>query len=128
MIQAHTLDVPYRVEFGNGTHRAVADVPVVKGGAGNGFGPHELLEAALATCMAITVRKYASENGIPLRAARIEVRIDRSAPDVVVLKYSLTLDGPISNDDRARLTTAAANCPVARTLAADLSCRLSEGC
>ena len=46
MIRSSSLDVPYRTAFTNGSHAAVADVPREKGGDGQGFGPHELLEAA----------------------------------------------------------------------------------
>lgn len=61
MIRASSLDVPYQTAFTNGTLEAVADVPVEKGGAGRGFGPHELLEAAFATCLTMTAQMYAAE-------------------------------------------------------------------
>lgn len=74
MIRASENAVPYQTAFSNGTHTAVADVPMEKGGAGQGFGPHELLEAALATCLTMTVRMAAEHLGIPLAgtAARYE--------------------------------------------------------
>jgi putative redox protein len=116
MIRSSSLAVPYRTAFTNGTLDAVADVPVEKGGAGQGFGPHELLEAALATCLTMTVQMYAAKHDIPLRGARCEVRIDRSVPDVVTLNYTLTFDGPLTNEQDAQLRDAAARCPVGRTL------------
>src|SRR5207247_6316725 len=45
---------------------------------GCGFGPHQLLEAALATCLTITVRKFAAEHKFPLDSASAEVLLDRS--------------------------------------------------
>ena len=48
MIRAHSLGVPHRVEFTNGETTSAADVPKAKGGAGCGFGPHELLESVEA--------------------------------------------------------------------------------
>lgn len=116
MIRASSLAVPYQTAFTNGTHDAVADVPVAKGGAGHGFGPHELLEAAFATCMVMTVRMSATECGIPLTEARCEVRIDRTAPNAVTLNYTLSFDGQLTDDQAARLREAASRCPVARTL------------
>lgn len=116
MIRSSSLEVPYRTVFTNGTHESVADVPVEKGGAGQGFGPHELLEAAFATCLTMTVQMYAAKNAIPLAGARCEVRIDRSVPNAVALNYALTFDGPLSDGQAARLRDAAGRCPVARTL------------
>ena len=54
MIQVTSLDLPHQTAFSNGAFNSVADVPLEKGGAGKGFGPHDLLEAALATCLRFT--------------------------------------------------------------------------
>ena len=116
MIQTSSLHSPHQTAFTNGLHEAVADVPVEKGGAGKGFGPHELLEAALATCLTMTVTMYASKHDFPLTAARCEVRIDRSVTDAVTLNYSLAFDGSLSDEQSARLREVASRCPVARTL------------
>jgi putative redox protein len=72
-------------------------VPVEKGGAGQGFGPHELLEAAFATCLTVTVQMYAAKHGLPVTAARCEVHIDRSIPKTATLHYALTFDGPLTD-------------------------------
>lgn len=61
MIRSSSLGVPYQTAFTNGAFDAVADVPVENGGGGQGFGPHELLEAALATCLTMTARMSAAE-------------------------------------------------------------------
>ena len=116
MIRSSSLDVPYQTAFTNGSHSAVADVPVEKGGEGKGFGPHELLEAAFATCLTMTVQMYAAQHEIPLRGAQCEVQIDRSLPSTVTLEYALTFDGPLTDGQAAQLRAAASKCPVARTL------------
>jgi len=126
MIRATGLTTPYQVAFSNGAHEAVADVPVEKGGAGSGFGPHELLEAALATCIAMTVRMSAAKHEIPLAGVQCEVRIDRSVPDAVTLKYSLKLDGPLTDEQAAKLRGAASRCPVARTLSGAITIQKSQ--
>jgi putative redox protein len=124
MIRSASLDSPYQTAFTNGSHEAVADVPVEKGGTGKGFGPHELLEAAFATCLTMTVQMYAAKYGFPLQAARCEVRIDRSVPDAVTLNYTLSLDGPLLTDEQlVRLREAAGRCPVARTLSGAIALR-----
>jgi len=123
MIRASGFHLGCQTAFTNGAHDAVADVPVVKGGAGEGFGPHELLEAALATCMAMTVTMSATEHGLPLTAVRCEVRLDRSAPAGVALTYTLAFDGELSEGQAERLREAAGRCPVARTLTGGLAVR-----
>jgi putative redox protein len=95
----------------------VADVPLEKGGNGDGFGPHDLIEAALATCMAITVRKTAETEAIPLVDVRCDVRLDRTDPTAAVLRYALAFQGPLTTEQEARLREAASGCPVSRTLA-----------
>ena len=126
MIRSHSLGVPHRVAFSNGEHTAHADLPAAKGGAGSGFGPHDLLEAALATCMTITVEMYAAKHGIPLESAAAEVRLDRTNPDAVGVIYLLTFQGSLTDDERDALRVAASKCPVQRTLTGCMTCR-TEG-
>ena len=71
----------------------------------------------------MTVQMYAAEHGIPLRAARCEVRIDRSLPDAVALNYTLSFDGPLTDEHATRLREAASRCPVARTLSGTIALR-----
>ena len=123
MIRSTSLDAPYQTEFTNGPLTAVADVPAEKGGAGLGFGPHELVEAAFATCLTMTVTMDAAKRGYPLAGAKCEVRIDRSNPGAVALDYALELDGPLTPAQRAELLDAAARCPVGRTLTGPITLR-----
>jgi putative redox protein len=121
MIRSSNLDVPYKTAFTNGSHSSVADVPLEKGGAGAGFGPHELLEAALATCLTISVQMHAAKHGFPLSGVSSEVKIDRSVPGEVALHYTLAFDGPLSKNQIEELRTAAANCPVGKTLSGKIT-------
>jgi putative redox protein len=123
MIRAASLSVRHQVAFGNGTIEAVADVPIEKGGAGAGFGPHELLEAALATCIAMMVEMHADKHGIPLTRATCEVRLDRSNPSAIVFDYVLAFEGPLTQEQSALLREVATDCPVSRTLKASVAIR-----
>ena len=123
MIQARSLVEPYRTGFSNGTCESTADVSIAKGGGGLGFGPHELLEAALATCVTITVQMAAKKHGYPLEGAQCMARLDRSQPDRIQLHYTLTLDGPtLTSEQHAALHASAARCPVAQTLSGGIEC------
>jgi len=66
MIQASSQPERYRTAFTNGGQTALADTTADKGGGGAGFRPHELLEAALASC---PVRKTLAQ---PLRFAPMQ--------------------------------------------------------
>lgn len=123
MIRAETRAEAYQVAFTDGVHSGVADLPTAKGGAGRGFGPHDLLEAALATCLTMTARLYADKHGLPLAAARCTVNLDRTDPRAVVADYDLTFDGPLTDDQAAALRAAVARCPVAKTLAGGVAVR-----
>lgn len=116
MIESRTLTSHFQSEFGNGKLVSIADLPSEKGGLGQGFGPHELLEAALATCMTMTVHMHAAKHAMPLREARCQVRIDRSNPAEAKLEYRLEIDGPLTVDQVDDLRGALAQCPVKRTL------------
>lgn len=125
MIRSHSLGIPHQVTFTNGVTTATADVPKEKGGAGCGFGPHELLEAALATCLTISVELYAAKHQLPLESVTAEVHLDRSLPTEIALVYSLVFQGSLSAEQRNLLTVAASRCPVQRTLSGKVTCRES---
>jgi putative redox protein len=123
MIRATSDGVPYRVTFTDGRFAATSDTTAAKGGGDAGFGPHELLEAALATCLTITLEKTARQQGMPLERAGATVRLDRSRPGEPVLTYELEMHGSLSDDQREQLVTAAANCPVGKTLSGAVTVR-----
>jgi putative redox protein len=116
MIIAISEDPVYRTPFSDGEHHAVADTTKEKGGSGGGFWPHDLLEAALATCINITLRKYAEKHAIPLRAASTKVKLDRSRPEEAVFGYEVELQGNLTESQRQALLKVAGDCPVKATL------------
>ncbi len=123
MIQTRSLSPPYRTAVTNGGFELTADAPLAKGGGATGFGPHELLEAALAACINMAVRMHAAAHSMPLQGVAARVRLDRSAADAAIFEYQLELDGPLSADQRLRLEQAARDCPVRRTLSGRLEFR-----
>lgn len=116
MIEAVSEDAPYRVTFRNDVLSTSADAPREKGGGGTAFGPHELLEAALATCMVMTVRMMARRESWPLRAATAKVSLDRSQPGEARYDCELDVVGELTAEQRDRLLAAASECPVGQTL------------
>ena len=118
---------PFQVEARIGERSLIIDEPVASGGLGSGPDPYELIGAALGACTAMTLRLYASRKGWPLERVRVEVRHAREGARDVFEK-SLFLEGPLDDDQRARLKEIAERCPVHLTLAhgSDLRTKLAS--
>lgn len=116
MICATSELTPYQTRFTDGEHQGISDTTADKGGQHSGFRPHDLLEAALATCVNMTVRMYADNHAIPLRSVTTKVSIDRSLPDETVFRYEVDLDGELTPVQKGKLLHAANACPIRRTL------------
>lgn len=121
MITAKSQDQNYQVVFTDGLHTGVSDVKEDKGGSNSGFRPHDLLEAALATCLNMWLRMYADEHDLSLDHVETTVSLDRSQTEEVVFNYSLDIAGSLSSAERQQLVSAAQSCPVHKTLSKKLS-------
>lgn len=102
-----------------GAHSIVSDTKAPAGGD-LGFRPHQLLEAALASCIAITLRMVAEERGYALEEAVVDVEVDRSAEAETVFRTKIDLRGALSETERNMLMRTAARCPVRKTLSKQL--------
>jgi putative redox protein len=103
------------VQLAIGPHVLIADTFPDIGGDDLGPDPHELLDAALASCTALTLTLYARRKGMKL--VSIEVEVDHDESDGVYrMRRDVRLAGELSPDERARLLDIANRCPVHRTL------------
>lgn len=121
MIKSTSEVASYQTSFTNGQDVSMADTTSAKGGSGSGFRPDELLEAALAISMNITLRMYAEKHSIPLTSVSTTVKLDQNYPDETIFNYALELTGTLSESDRQSLMEAARSCPVRQTLSKKLS-------
>jgi putative redox protein len=121
MIKTQSGDAPYLVRFTNGTQEALADVLPMKGGQGAGFGPHELMEASLATCINMWIRMQADKENIPVGAISVSVNLKRDDPNERIFEYSINIDGTLPEQQRAMLLQLADDCPVRKTLCKRIS-------
>lgn len=95
-------------------HEWVADMAPPPGEDNAGPDPHEIYDAALGACKALTVLWLAQRKGMAL--ADIEVVVTRDASrereGVYRLRTALMLTGDLSSEERAALLAAASKCPV----------------
>jgi putative redox protein len=95
-------------------HRVPVDEVPAVGGEDSGPTPHDLYDAALAACKAITMVWYANRKQIPLED--VEVRVERDdtgeRSGTYRLRASLVLGGPLTDAQREELRNVAGKCPV----------------
>jgi putative redox protein len=103
-----------RHEVRIGPYSFGADVSADEGGQGLGPNPHDLYDAALGACEALTVLWYANRKGIPVDNIEITVERDQSEEKTGVyrLESKLKLGGNLSDAQRAELLAVASKCPV----------------
>ena len=103
-------------------HRLTADEGAAFDAADTAPTPSELLLAALASCIAVTLQMYARRKGWDLRQARVEVS-GGDHEGAYVIERRLTLEGELSDEQRARLTEVAGKCPVSKRLSGGVQIR-----
>jgi putative redox protein len=103
----------------DGQHRLITDQPVRLGGDGRGPSPHELLPAALAACVTVTLVQYGRTKGWELGDVRVSVDYDHhSTPrrfDVAV-----EFSGDLTDAQLERLARVARACPLRRSIEAGI--------
>jgi putative redox protein len=104
----------------NGRHTITTDEPASLGGADRGPAPHELLPAALASCIATTVASYAGNRGWEVDGLEVDVAYD---PETSPRRFEVTVRLPdgLSSEQIERLERVSARCPVRRALEAGFS-------
>lgn len=95
-------------------HELVVDGTIAEGGDDAGPSAHDLYDAALGACKALTVVWYARRKNIPLEGLEVSVDRDDSKEREGIYKLDTTLrfSGPLSDAQRAELLNVAGKCPV----------------
>ena len=96
------------------THELVADASVAEGGVDAGPSPHDLYDAALGACKALTVLWYARKKGIPVDDVQTVIERDGSGERAGVYKLTarMKISGALTDDQLAELLAVAKKCPV----------------
>ena len=115
-----------------GPHTLHSDVSVELGGAGSAPEPHDLFDAALGACKALTLALYAKQRGLPLEGLDVKLNRDDSQErqGIYRLDVELTLHGTLDDAQRQQLLRIADKCPIHKLMTSSevqVSTQLSEG-
>ncbi|MEL6675124.1 MAG: bifunctional alpha/beta hydrolase/OsmC family protein [Bacteroidota bacterium] len=130
----------YTTEIRTGKHNLLADEPERVGGDDLGPSPYDLLLASLGTCTSMTLRMYADRKKWPLQEVRVHLEHYKDYPEdaghmddpkskLDHIEREVELEGPLDEEQRARLLEIADRCPVHRTLHSEIvvKTKLREG-
>lgn len=119
------------VRYGAG-YTLITDEPVDAGGDEAGPDPYNLLLAALGSCISMTLTLYARRKGWPLERVTVRLRQKRiHAKDCEVcdqdsdsyvhrIERAVSVEGDLTEEQRARLQEVAQKCPVHKTLSSQI--------
>jgi putative redox protein len=95
-------------------HELTVDGTIDEGGDDAGPSAHDLYDAALGACKALTVVWYAKRKGMALEDVEVTVDRDdsREREGVYKLETVLHLSGALSDAEREQLLVVADKCPV----------------
>ena len=95
-------------------HALMTDASQAEGGDDAGLSPHDLYDAALGACKAITVMWYARKKGIPVDDIQTLIERDDSGERSGVYRLSarLKIHGELSDAQLQELQAVAEKCPV----------------
>lgn len=110
----------YRQTISIHQHTVFSDVAAALGGEDSAPDPHDLYDASLAACKAITLLMYAKRKTMPLTSVDIEIERDnsRETKGVYVLNVSLKLNGELDDKQRQSLAAIADKCPIHKLMTA----------
>lgn len=100
-------------------HEIISGVSKSSGGDDEGPNPHELLEAALASCTILTLQMYAARKLMDLKSTEVMVRID-SEGERSYLTREISLQGNLTDEQKERLLEIANKCPIHKLLTSEI--------
>lgn len=117
----------YRTAIRIREHTVMADELIQDGGTDTAPTPMEILLGTVGACVAVTTQAYAQRKGWPLEGVSVELEMDRikredypayigEASYVHEIREKIEFEGPLTEEQRARLLTIAGKCPVHLTL------------
>lgn len=101
-------------------HELLVDGSVEEGGGDGGPNPHDLYDAALGACKALTVLWYARKKGIAVQDVQTVIERDASAERTGTYRLAarLQISGDLTDAQLAELQAVAHKCPVHKLMTA----------
>ncbi|MDP9139412.1 MAG: OsmC family protein [Pseudomonadota bacterium] len=116
MISVHkAADGKLKQEVSNGRNQIFSDEPAEVGGDDAGLTPHDLLDAALGSCTALTLTLVARRKQMPLTDVRVEIT-NESQDGIYRMHRRIELIGDLSDEQKTYLLGIANKCPVHKIL------------
>jgi putative redox protein len=115
MVKIKSIDQKYQCYLDNGQN-IIVDIPSDKGGSGSGIRPYELLEAALASCMNISLRMQAEKEGIELEKVETTVSVNRNINGKTIFEYECTILDELDKQTIERIKSILQNCLIRKIL------------
>lgn len=116
MITVHkAADGKLKQQISNGRSEIFSDEPLDVGGDDQGLAPHELLDAALGSCTALTITLVARRKQMPLTDVRVEVTHE-TVDGIYRMHRRIELLGGLTDEQKTYLLGISNKCPVHRTL------------
>lgn len=112
------LKIGARVAFSKGAF--VADSPAADGGDDTGPSPHDIYDAALGACKAMTIMWYARRQSIQVDDVQVTVNRDAGEERAgrYVLTSAITVRGDLTDAQLAELLAVAEKCPIHKLMTA----------
>lgn len=101
-------------------HLISVDGTLEEGGSDAGPSPHDLYDAAISACKALTVVWFARRKGYPLENVEVTTERDDSEERKGVYRLAATvhLTGDLTDEQRAELLAVAQKCPIHKLMTA----------
>ncbi len=133
-VVARTAAGGFKTAMSVGGHALLADEPLSYGGTNLGPTPYDYLSAALASCTSMTLRMYADRKKLDFEAATVTVKhskvhaedcvdCDTVTGKVDEFRRTISLEGELTDAEKARMLEIADRCPVHKTLHAEVKIR-----
>ena len=117
----------YRTAIHIRNHTVIADELIQDGGTDTGPTPMEILLGTVGACVAVTTKAYAQRKSWPLEGVSVELEMEcikredypaytGDAAFIHEIREHIQFEGPLTEEQRARLMTIAGKCPVHLTL------------
>jgi uncharacterized OsmC-like protein len=119
----YTGDLHCDATHGPSQSQLATDAPADNKGKGEAFSPTDLVATALGTCISTTMGIKAEQLGVDLRGMRVTVEKEMSQDGprrIVALPSEVHIPLPPNHPQREVLEQTALNCPVHKSLPAEI--------